>query len=155
MRIAKRISFSRYGCNGADPTINPILIFYACSLIFPRSSGSAVLLLPESAEGSQDFLGIFREFSHVTPGRFACGCWRGDLRGPPPARGFFNTMASRSSALHLPSPNRESLRPFRSNVGERKPSRANSGERTSLRPATVWQARLRCWRWRLRHRELF
>ena len=39
----------------AAPTTTLFLIFYSCSLIFPRSSGSAVLLLPESAEGSQHF----------------------------------------------------------------------------------------------------
>jgi hypothetical protein len=32
---------------------------YFFSPIFRRSSGSAVLLLPESAEGSQDFFGKF------------------------------------------------------------------------------------------------
>jgi hypothetical protein len=43
----------------AAPTTTLFLIFYSCSLIFPRSSGSAVLLLPESAGGSQHFFGKF------------------------------------------------------------------------------------------------
>ena len=66
------------------------------------------------------------------------------------AHGFVNTMASRSSARHLPSPNSESLRLFRftSNVGETR-RRANFWECTSPAPAGVSDpgyngARARC-----------
>jgi hypothetical protein len=38
------------------------LIFYSCSLI-SRGSGSAISLLPESAQGSQDFSRILLDFS--------------------------------------------------------------------------------------------
>jgi hypothetical protein len=132
------------------PTRRSTLFFtLICSLAFPRGSWSAALFLAESAEGSQDFFGkISREFSRATPGRPCLRVLKATSASPSLRARLFQHDGVAALRPPLPSPNNESLRLFRSNVGERKPSRANSGERTSLRAAPAWPARLRCWRGR-------